>query len=513
MARWFVDRHPQRGIPSVSLRRLLPDARFVGCEDLEVSGCTADSRRLDPGQVFVAVRGPRHDGHTFVTRALERGAAAVVVERPMPEAGRLQVVVPDSRVALARLCQALAGDPTQSLLTLGVTGVGGLTVTALFLRAIFEASGQRFGLLGRLGWFDGVVSRHVGAGVPGSEGMAAMLSAMVENGCAGAVIELDVDALLAKRVDGIQFDVAVVTDCEASPVATLEEVVARRGAMARLIRQVVPGGASVVNADDPQAELLGAVNLETIRVSFGLDSAAEVTAGIERLGRDSSRFRLRGFDREASVALRLPGVSAVSNALAAAAVARSKGVEVGAVVAGLESVASVPGRLESVDEGQAFDVRVDEARLPHELKEALRSLRSVTSGRVHCVIGAEGQRADEPDSSLLRFGRRGLAATVESLADRVVLTTDNPRAESPDQILDDLLAGFARPGRVRVEPDRGSAIEAALADATPGDCVLIAGKGRQGFQLMADRVVPFNDAEVARAWLREHRTGLRRTSA
>src|SRR4051795_8319665 len=125
MARWFVDRLPQRGIPSVSLRRLLPEARFEGCRDWEVSGCTADSRRLDPGQVFVAVRGARHDGHAYVTQALERGAAGVVVERPVPEAGRPQVVVPDTRLALAVLCQALAGDPVDQLVTVGVTGTTG----------------------------------------------------------------------------------------------------------------------------------------------------------------------------------------------------------------------------------------------------------------------------------------------------------------------------------------------------------------------------------------------------
>src|SRR5215831_14028793 len=128
MARWFVDRLPQQGIPSVSLRRLLPEARFVGCPDWEVSGCTADSRRLDPGQVFVAVRGTRHDGHAFVRHALERGAVGVVVEHPVPEAGRLQVVVPDSRAAHARLCQALAGDPSEQLVTVGVTGSSGKTL-------------------------------------------------------------------------------------------------------------------------------------------------------------------------------------------------------------------------------------------------------------------------------------------------------------------------------------------------------------------------------------------------
>src|SRR6185437_2656927 len=205
MARWFVDRLPQRGIPSVSLRRLLPEARFVGCEDFEVSGCTADSRRLDPGQVFVAVRGERHDGHAFVIRAMERGAAGVVVERPVPEAGRLQAVVPDSRAAHARLCQALAGDPSEQLLTLGVTGSCGGTVTALFLRAIFEAAGGRFGLVGRHGWSDGVATRPPGAGVPGAEGLAAMLAGMVERGCAGAVIELESEALARRRVAGMTF--------------------------------------------------------------------------------------------------------------------------------------------------------------------------------------------------------------------------------------------------------------------------------------------------------------------
>src|SRR5215467_5638161 len=150
MARWFVDRLPQRGIPSVSLRRLLPEAQFVGCADWEVSGCCDDHRRLDPGQVFVAVRGarPGYDGHAFVRQALERGAAGVVVERPCPDAGRLQVVVADTRVAYGRLCQALAGDPTEHLETFGVTGLCGRTVTSLFLRSIFEASGARFGLIG-----------------------------------------------------------------------------------------------------------------------------------------------------------------------------------------------------------------------------------------------------------------------------------------------------------------------------------------------------------------------------
>src|SRR3954470_17554863 len=354
MARWFVDRLRQRGIPSVSLRRLLPEARFVGCHDWEVSGCTADSRRLDPGQVFVAVRGERHDGHAFVAQAMERGAAGVVVERPCPEAGRLQVVVPDARAALSRLCQALAGDPTEQLVTVGVTGTCGRTATSLFLRSIFEATGVRFGLVGSLGWSDGVTTRPVASGraIPDAEGLASMLAAMVEGGSHGGVIEVSGESLRRRRVEGLEFDAAVVTDLAVAPGSDPDRLLERRRLKARVFRKVVAGGAAVVNADDPHAELLGAVNLDARRVSFAIDRRADVTAKIERLDRNGSRFLLRGFDREAAVTLRLVGSHHVGQALAAAAVAWARGVSLDAVVAGLESVGQVSGRLESVHEGQ-----------------------------------------------------------------------------------------------------------------------------------------------------------------
>ena len=177
MARWFVDRLPQRGIPSVSLRRLLPEARFVGCPDWEVSGCTDDYRRLDPGQLFVAIRDQRCDGHAFVRQALDRGAAGVLVEHVCPEAGRLQVVVDDARSAHARICQALAGDPSQQLAAVGVTGTFGKTITSMFIRSILEAAGKRCGLIGSLGWSDGTTTRPMGAGAwpGGASGLASIL--------------------------------------------------------------------------------------------------------------------------------------------------------------------------------------------------------------------------------------------------------------------------------------------------------------------------------------------------
>lgn len=533
MARWFVDRLPQRGIPSVSLRRLLPEAWFVGCADWEVSGCCDDHRRLDPGEVFVAVRGarPGYDGHAFVREALERGAAGVVVEHPCPDAGRLQVVVPDTTAAHARICQALAGDPSHHLLTTGVTGSFGRTIAALFVRSILEAAGQRAGLLGALGFFDGTAARPLGAGldaespgiavapgrsatspahrerspgafIPGAAGLAALLSEMVERGCKAGVLEASGEALERRSFEGVAFHAAVVTDVAAPWGFPQEVVLHRRRAMARLFRQLVPGGLAVVNAADPNAEILGGVNLDARRVGFAMRPAArsapdvDVSGRIVHLDGAGTHMVVHGFDRELTVRLRTVGPRSAACALAAAALAWAMEIDRDAVIDGLERVAPVAGKLEAVDEGQDFDVRIDAAGTPEALAEALAAVRAIGAGRVHCVLGAEGGGD--------RAGRARLAEAAEVLADRVILTVSNPRSEDPDRILDHLLAGFRRPGKVRVEPDRRRAIEAALADARGGDSVLIAGKGRHAYQILADRVIPFDDAEIAREWLRHH---------
>jgi UDP-N-acetylmuramoyl-L-alanyl-D-glutamate--2,6-diaminopimelate ligase len=529
MARWFVDRLPQRGIPSVSLRKLLPEARFVGCADWEVSGCSNDHRRLDPGQVFVAVRGarPGYDGHSFVLEALDRGAAGVVVEYPCPGAGRLQVVVPDAMAAHARICQALAGDPSHQLVTVGVTGSFGRTITALMVRSIFEAAGERTGLLGALGFSNGTTARALGAGldprsptggpgfgggrsaacgssrafIPDASGLAALMSEMVEGGCQAGVLEVSAEAIAHRSFEGIAFHAAVVTDVGAPRGYPADVVLQRRRAKAKLVRRVVPEGVVVVNADDPNAELLGAVNLDARRVAFAMepmarpDLSADVSARLVRLDGSGTQMVLQGFDRETLLQLPLVGPRAAACALAAATLAWAMEIDRAAVIDGLEAVRAVAGHLEAVVEGQDFDVRVDASASPAALEEALAAVRAVGAGQVHCVLSAEGcgDRAE----------RRRLAEAAEAGADRVVLTVSNPRTEDPNQILDDVLAGFRRPGKVRVEPDRRRAIEAMLADARSGDTVLIAGKGRHTFQILADRVMPFDDAQIAREWLRQ----------
>ena len=535
MARWFVDRLPQQGLPSVSLRRLLPEAEFAGNADWKVFGCTDDHRRLEPGQVFVAAREarPGYDGHLFVREALERGAAGVVVERPCPEAGRLQVIVPNAMAAHARICQALAGDPSHQLVTVGVTGSFGKTITALMVRSIIEAAGDRCGLIGSLGFCDGTTTRALGAGfdpatatnsmgargsglitarkprdqepgtfVPGAAGLAALLAEMVERRCKGGVIEVASEALAHHCFEGVAFHAAVVTDVAVPFGFPPEMLLQKRRAKAKLFRQVVPGGVVVVNADDPNAEILGGVNLDTRRIAFALEpvtvgtGSVDVRARLERIDSSGTRMLLHGFNHELALHLPLVGTRVTTCALAAAALAWAMEIDGADVVAGLESIQTVAGHLEAVVEGQDFDVRIDAAQTPDDITEALAALRAVAAGRVHLVLSAEGcgNRAD----------RRQLAEIAENGADRVILTLSNPRTEDPNQILDDLLAGFRRPGKVCVEPDRRMAIETALAHARAGDGVLIAGKGRHTYQIFADSVIPFDDHAVARQWLRAH---------
>jgi UDP-N-acetylmuramoyl-L-alanyl-D-glutamate--2,6-diaminopimelate ligase len=496
MARWFIDRTPQRNKPSVSLRRLLPEATFVGGRDWQVSGCSNDLRTLEPGQVFVAVGGGRDDSQTCVARAFDQGAVGVVVERPIVEEGRRHAVVPDARTAYARLCHALAGDPADKLDLIGITGGHDATLVSLLLRSVLDAAGQRFGQVGVQGWSDGLTSLPVGVGSPAADGLASMLNAMVKRKCVGGLVELSQPAIEATSLaEGVEFAAAIIPCVRETSDETEDALYARRRAYARVVRRVKPGGVVVVNEDDPVSEPLGATNLGATRISIGIDRPADVRAEVEWIEAHRAKFRLVAEGIETSVTLRLGGVEAIHAALAAAAVALSRGIDPATIAQGLESVDGIPGRFERVEEGQPFEVRIDAARSPEELAAALTQVREGRLGRVICVVGSEGH-GDHTE-------RARLAATAFAVADSVIFTSDNPRGEDPAGILDELHGGTDWSDHVRTDPDRRRAIETALSMAEPGDAVVIAGKGRNAFQILADRVVPFDDRAVAARWLRQ----------
>lgn len=505
MQRWFIDRSPSRANPSPSLRKLLAEATFVGGGDLEVSGLSSDARTVEPGQVYVALRSAEGDGHDLVGLALERGAAVVVVERPCPGAGRTQVVVPDARAAHARLSQALAGDPSARLDVLGLAGTREAAAVGTMLRAILERAGRRLGSAGPEGWSDGLSAfpaRHAPLDAPG---LAAMLAATAARGCPGAVVELARGTLEGPAIEGVMFVGAVLTGVHAASEEDPDAREACRRAYARLARRVRAGGFVVVDEDDPDSEVLGAVNLDAERISIGIDRPADLRAEVMLVGPLGARFRMVGLGMDADVALRSGDLDTVRRALAAAATARAWGVEEAAIVAGLESFREQPEGPERVEEGQPFAVVIDGASTPDELARALAEARPSHPGRLILVVGAEGH-GERPE-------RCRLAEVAEAGSDAVIFTSDNPRGEDPRRIVDEMLAGTRRPGRIRVEPDRRAAIEAALALAGPGDVVLIAGKGRRTFQITADRVTPFDDQAVASRRLREAQALARRTSA
>jgi len=489
MVRWFVDPSAERSTPTVRLRSLFPDATFSDAGDWEVSGCSADPDAVAPGQVFVATPGPEAGGSVAV--ALGRGAVGLIAERPAAPVGIPQAIVRDARAAHARLCHALAGDPTDRLDVIVVAGQAPVASTVpAMLRAIFDRAGRRYGSLTPSTWSDGLATLPAGAGSPGPEATAAALAAMARRGCAGAVVEVGP----GETLDGAGAAGLVAIDVRWASEDDRDVVNARRRAYARLARRVRPGGFVVVDADCLDSEILGAVNLGADRISIAIDAPADLRAEIRSADADGSRFRIVGDGIDEEVTLLVGGIGAIRRALAVAAVALRRGVDAGSIVAGIEESSIPPEAAIDVREGQPFDVVVDPSRTPEDLAKALAGLRPGRAGRVLCVVGAEGRRD--------RARRRLVAEAAEAGADLVVFTSDNPRDEDPAAILDDLLAGARRPDRARVEPDRRRAIESALEAAAPGDAVLIAGKGRHAFQILADRVVPFDDRAVAARWLR-----------
>jgi UDP-N-acetylmuramoyl-L-alanyl-D-glutamate--2,6-diaminopimelate ligase len=454
MARWFLDRSPQHGIPSVSLRRLLPDARFLGCRDLVVSGCSADSRRIHPGEVFVALRGEFVDGHAFIPKAVERGASGVVAEAECAEAGQLQIIVPDSHEAHARIRQALAGDPADRQPLCAVAGGRGRTATIHFLKAIHDAHGDRVGLLGAHEWSDG---QNTFSTPDTSGAIGEILASIVECRCGSILIEATERDLARRSHAGLSLQTCVVLPLDRSG-RTEEQARALRRDTARLIHRVLPGGASVVCADDPDADLLGGLNLDSRLISFGFHARAMIRPS--SIDRRASGFQMTiaGLEREISVRLGIVGPDAILSALAAAAAAHSQGIPAETIAAGLESASAIPGLAQRVDCGQPFAVWLQ--RHTAGLAETLNALRELTPGRLHLVLSVSPATVVE---------------SVESLVDRLLLTVDNPFAPEGVVALDEARDRLVRPGRARIELDRRRAIELSLAIAALGDSVLIVG--------------------------------------
>ncbi|TMQ59726.1 MAG: UDP-N-acetylmuramoyl-L-alanyl-D-glutamate--2,6-diaminopimelate ligase [Candidatus Eisenbacteria bacterium] len=462
-----------------------------------------DSREVNPRDLFVAVPGLRHDGHAYVEAAARSGASAAVVERFVPEADLPQVLVADTRRALAILAGEETGHPSREMVLAGVTGTNGKTTTAHLIRAVFEEAGHRAGFIGTVGYeFEGrrESAPHT---TPEAPDLMRMLRAWRARGATAVAMEVSSHALALERTYGVAFDVGVFTNLTQDHLDFHGTLESYREAKARLFHAEARGDrtkrfSGAVNVDDP-AGLWIRARADCPIVGFGMGAQADIRAEDVRSGSDGTQLRIRERRESARVSLRLRGAFNAMNALAAFAAGRALEIPTATIVAGLERLASVPGRLEPVDEGQPFQVLVDYAHTPDALARALGAVREFGPRRLLCVFGCGGDRDK---------GKRPLmGAAAVRLADQVILTSDNPRGEDPASILREIEAGVGGAANVRTIEDRASAIAAAIDACAPGDALLIAGKGHETYQIIGARTLPFDDREVARAALRHRGFG------
>ena len=484
--------NPLSGNP-ISLRNLLPHAEFVGADDVSVSSCNGDWQSIHAGQLFVALQSALDDALSAATKAVARGAIAVLAARPMPEIKVPVCLVPNIHEAYGRLCQALAGDPCTQLKVIGVTGAYGKMSTACLVASILTRAEHRIGLLGTLGYCDGKQVVPASLAIPPADELARLLSRMVVNGCSHAVMALPNRGLDDSQIAGLVFDAACVTNLRRDYLdPSGSSMGGYRLARSRLLDHLAVDGFAVVNADDSTS--IGHLSqIEHPALTIGIRSSAEITATIIEQLVSEQTFLLTAGSETIPVRTRMIGTPHVYNCLMAAAVGLTYNIDLATVVAGLEAVDYIPGRMQRIECGQPFSVFVDVARTPSTLANALRTLREVNYGRIICVLGAEG----ECDAGL----RPQLGRVAEEGSDMVVLTNDNPRNEDPQAIFRDIRSDLPSVRHVGVIPDRARAIAYALGHARAGDCVLIAGKGNQTYQIIGQKRTSFDDCEVARQWL------------
>jgi UDP-N-acetylmuramoyl-L-alanyl-D-glutamate--2,6-diaminopimelate ligase len=457
---------------------------------VEISSLAYDNRVVAEGTLFFCVPGYTRDGHDFAADAVARGAAALVVERPL-NLGAAEVQVPSVRAAMAPAAARFYGDPTARLETVGVTGTNGKTTTAFLVRALLEASGRQTGLLGTVTSVIGGVEHEVLRTTPEAIDLQRTFAEMLNAGDRACVMEVSSHALHLHRADAIHFAAAIFTNLTQDHLDFHETMEEYYAAKRRLFTDLEPAHA-IVNADDPYGARLAA-ELGGSAITFALDHDASYRAGAVETGLDGSRFTVTAPDGVFELVSPLTGRFNVSNLLGAFATARALGVDAGVGIEAIAGAGQVPGRFQSVSEGQDYAVLVDYAHTPDSLENVLNAARPLTQGRLHVVFGCGGDRDR---------GKRPLMGEIAArLADRVIVTSDNPRSEDPAAIIEEILAGSGPD--VEHEVDRRIAIDRAMASAAAGDVVVIAGKGHeQGQEFEGGRKIPFDDVTVAREILR-----------
>ncbi len=473
----------------LSLKTLLPDAQFVGPDDVQVRSCCGRWAECEPNDLYVAIVESDCDGHDHVADALEKGASAIVSERLLA-IDRPQCIVDDTRRAYGRICHALAGDPSTKINTIGVTGSVGKTVTSHLIRGVLATADESAGLLSSLEAFDSEpIARELLLCAPR---LAQLLSGMVMNGHRHAILETPSSVLAQHHFAGVELDVAVITNIRREHLELHGNAGNYRNAKTRIFDYLKPTGLAIVNADDPTTHFL-LDQLPCPALSIGVRQPAEVVGQIIEQSSSEQTILIRAGNQTAPVRTAMIGTHQVYNFLSAAAVGLALGIDLPLIARGLESVVSVPGRLERVVCGQDFGVYVDISNSPSQLAIALHSMRQNTTGRVICVATTTLSQSPEQRLQLGRILERGSQYCIMT-AERLGLPLDY---EPYHQMLD----GFKNTQSGHVIPDRLAAIEHALGLAKPGDTVLISGCGEHPIATIGAHDWNITDRDVCQAWL------------
>ncbi|MFT5527769.1 MAG: UDP-N-acetylmuramoyl-L-alanyl-D-glutamate--2,6-diaminopimelate ligase [Pirellulaceae bacterium] len=475
----------------VAVRELLSEARLIGDGNIRVTGCCGVAKECQPGDIFVAILSANEDGHEEVQLAVENGAIAVVAERFLP----LQVpslLVEDSRQAYGKICHTLTGNPTRRMRVVGVTGTNGKTVTSLLMASVLKAAGDSVGYTTSVGYCDGIESAKPAARIPSVPTMADWMTRTWANGCKSAVIEASSEALAERRLSGVELDAAIFTTLRSDHIDFHGSVLNYRRAKQLLLDQLKGDGFAVFNADDPGTrKLISKASCPAI--TYGMRNAGEIMATVLDRQTSEQTFLLRAGQDSVPIQTRIIGDQHIYNCLAVASAGLVLGLDLMDIARGIENLQTIPGRLERIECGQDFSAFVDVANTPDTLTCALRAIRQATRGRVICVYGS----GEEGDTAI----RPLLGRSAERNSDVSVITSNNPGYQEPKKIAHDIIDGYAKAKTARMIPNRLEAIDWALAQARPGDSVLIAGKGDENWQLLGSKSLEFDDRESVRQWL------------
>ena len=476
------------------LLHALDNVEVLGSTEVEIHSIHHDSRKVDYGSLFIAVKGFMSNGNDYIPTAVHKGAAAVMTDSDVTVTDVPVVRVQDARKAMALVSNRFYGNPQDLLIMTGITGTNGKTTTSYMVKSIFETGGFSCGVIGTIRHLIGKNEIAAANTTPEAPDIHASLAGMVEAQQSACVMEVSSHALMMSRVYGINYRAVAFTNITRDHLDFHGSFEQYLDAKSILFSSLSGDSTAVVNMDDPHSDHIIRVSRGGQVLTYGNAADCSIRPVSSELAPHGSKFALATPLGTIDVSLSIPGKFNISNAMAAAGIGIACGLPVDIIGEGLSSLKSVRGRYETIDEGQDFSVIIDYAHTPDALERILSSVKELTSGRLISVYGCGGDRDR---------GKRPIMGEISArIADISVVTSDNPRTEDPLAILHEILEGVPSGAVHEVFPDRAEAINRALELAVKGDAVVIAGKGHEDYQIINGEKLHFDDAEIARTYLR-----------